>query len=137
MSNQDYIVRTVARARAEAVEYRDANDVYCFSVTYFKRRWTVYLPGTKGERYQPHELTDEETGLVLPRIERFLERQHLLGLFGVTCAVAFEREVVSAEMAERRRLIVEWYAIPDEEERRRRLAEWIAVARAKSRISRR
>lgn len=99
--SKGYNVKLVARN--EAIEYRDEHDVYRFNVSLANQRWTVYLPGSKGESYQVHELTDEELLLILPRIEQYLEGRKYYGLVGPSYPVTFEREgPVSDEMKEAR-----------------------------------
>lgn len=78
------------RARNEGIEYRDECDVYRFNVVLKGKRWTVYLPGSKGPSYQAHELTDRERGLILPRIKEYLERRRFFGVIGPSYPVTFE-----------------------------------------------
>jgi hypothetical protein len=66
-----YTVRLVARN--EGVEYRDQFDVYRFDVTLAGKKWTVVLPGSQGEQYATHELSDDERATILPRISKYLE----------------------------------------------------------------
>jgi hypothetical protein len=88
--SESYKVKLVARN--EGIEYRDERNVYRFNVALANERWTVYLPGSKGESYQVHELTDEERLLILPRIEKYLEGRKYYGLVGPSYPVTFERE---------------------------------------------
>ena len=74
----DYTVRLAARQ--EGVEYRTGSDVYRFDVSLVGREWRLYLPGSRGEQFAPWELTEAEAAEILPRIVRFLERDHLLGI---------------------------------------------------------
>jgi hypothetical protein len=106
--NNSYIVKLVARN--EGIEYRDEHDVYRFNVLLRNERWTVILPGSKGESYQTHELTDEERLLILPRIKQYLEGRKYYGLFGPTYPVAFEREgPISDEIKKARLFAARFY----------------------------
>jgi len=99
---QNYTVRLIDRG--EVIEYRDANDVYRFSGWLKDKTWRVYLPGSKGQYYEPHELTSEEQAVVLPRVRQFLESRKYFGWFGRTYPVVIEREPpVTAQIAEARR----------------------------------
>jgi hypothetical protein len=90
-------------ARNEGIEYRDEHDVYRFNVSLRNQRWTVCLPGSKGESYQVHELTDEERLLILPRVKQYLEGRKYFGLIGSSYPVTFEREgPISDRMKEAR-----------------------------------
>ncbi|HEY1774182.1 MAG TPA: hypothetical protein VGH91_13420 [Gammaproteobacteria bacterium] len=88
--SDDYKVRLVARG--EGLYYRDERDVYRFNVSSRDKTWKVYLPGSRGEAYEPHELTDEERRRILPRIERYFRSEMYFGLFGSSCPVVFERK---------------------------------------------
>jgi hypothetical protein len=85
-----YKVKLVARN--EGIEYRDEHDVYRFAASLKNQKWTVYLPCSKGESYQVHELTDEERLLILPRIEQYLEGRKYYGLVGPSYPVTFKQE---------------------------------------------
>lgn len=99
--SESYKLKLVARN--EGIEYRDDRDVYRFGVSLTDRRWTVYLPGSKGESYEVHELTDEERLLILPRIKQYLEGRKYYGLIGPSYPVTFEREgPISDEMKKAR-----------------------------------
>jgi hypothetical protein len=74
----EYTVRLTARQ--EGVEYRTAADVYRFDVLLAGREWRLYLPGTRGEEFTPHELSDAEAAEILPRIVAFLARDRLFGI---------------------------------------------------------
>lgn len=67
-------------ARQEGLEYRTATDVYRFDVALVGREWRVYLPGSKGEQFAPHELSAAEAAEILPRVVAFLEWDRLFGL---------------------------------------------------------
>jgi hypothetical protein len=86
----DYTVKLVARN--EGIEYRDAVDIYRFNVARSRGRWIVYLPCSKGQCFEPHELTDEERVTVLPRIAHYLETRKYFGFFGRTYSVSVERQ---------------------------------------------
>jgi hypothetical protein len=86
----NYTVRLIDRG--EVIEYRDVNDVYRFSGWLKDKTWRVYLPGSKGQHYEPRELTSEEQAVVLPRIRQFLESRKYFGWFGRTYSVVIERE---------------------------------------------
>jgi hypothetical protein len=107
-TKHNYTVRLVARN--EGIEYRDEHDVYRFGGWLEKKRWIVYLPGSKGEYYEPHELTDEEQNTILPRIKAFLEGRKYFGFFGRTYPVVIEREPpVSDRIAAARRFGQEYW----------------------------
>ena len=99
--SENYKAKLVARN--EGIEYRDEHDIYRFNVSLANQRWTVYLPCSKGEGYQVHELTHEEQLLILPRIKQYLEGRKYYGLVGPSYPVTFEREgPISDEMKEAR-----------------------------------
>jgi hypothetical protein len=92
-----YEVRLVDKS--EVIEYRDDTDVYHFSAWLENKRWTVYLPGTKGKYYQRYELTDDEQKIIFPRIRSYLEGIKYFIWFGPSYPVTFEREgPISPEM---------------------------------------
>jgi hypothetical protein len=98
---ESYTVRLVARN--EGIEYRDKADVYRFNVRLADKKWTVYLPGSKGKQYVTHELTDDERNTILPRIVRYLEGRRYFGFIGRTYPAIFEKEgEVSPEIARSR-----------------------------------
>lgn len=106
--SHEYGVRLAARN--EGLEYRDEFEVYRFNVARKKRRWIVYLPGSKGEHFMTHELSDEERVRILPRIEEYLKGRRYLGLIGPTCSVTFEREgPVSPAIAASRRQAAKYF----------------------------
>jgi hypothetical protein len=103
-----YTLRLVARN--EGIEYRDQFDVYRFNVRLAGRKWTVLLPGSKGEHYVTHELSNEERDAICPRISQFLEGRKYFGFFGSSYPVIFEREgAVSPRVAETRRRAAAWW----------------------------
>lgn len=106
--NEPYRVRLVARN--EGIEYRDEFEVYRFNVARTDRRWIVCLPGSKGEQFMTHELSDEERERILPRIEKYLKGRKYFGLIGRTYPVTFEREgAVSPAIAESRRQAARYF----------------------------
>lgn len=107
-TKQDYSVRLIDRG--ECIEYRDANDVYRFNGWLKGKKWRVYLPGSKGEYYEPHELTNEEQAVVLPRIKQYLEGIKCFYFFGRTYPVVIEREPpVTPQIAATRRVVQEYW----------------------------
>ena len=76
-------------AKNEGIEYRDGSGVYRFDVQLEGRNWIVYLPGSKGEQFQKHDLTAAERDLILPRIVRYLARHNLLSILGRRYSVSF------------------------------------------------
>jgi hypothetical protein len=58
----------------EVIEYRDDVDVYHFDAWLKKKKWTVFLPGTKGKYHQPYELTEDEQKIIFPRIRNYLNK---------------------------------------------------------------
>jgi hypothetical protein len=89
--SSDYKISLVARN--EGLLYRDSTGIYRFDVELSQKVWKVYLPGSKGENYEPHELSADETKIVLPRIEGFLATLKYFRLFGPTYPVRFETRV--------------------------------------------
>jgi|HubBroStandDraft_1064217.scaffolds.fasta_scaffold302026_2 hypothetical protein len=87
---QNYSVRLVARN--EGIEYRDEHDIYRFNTMLKNKKWTVFVPGSKGKYFEPHELTDEEQSTILPRIKKYLEGKKYFGFIGPSYPVIFERE---------------------------------------------
>ena len=79
-------------ARNEAIEYFDKNGVYRFEVSLLGNRWVGYLPGSKGDDFMVHELSEDEGRVVLPRIRSFLESRRYFLIFGKTFPVVFERK---------------------------------------------
>jgi len=100
--------------RGESIEYRDDVDVYHFSVWRKKKKWRVYLPGTKGKYFEPHELTENEQEVIFPRIRDYLEGLKNFVWFGTSYPVSFEREgPISAEMRALRLAIPRYLAKRD------------------------
>ena len=99
--NQRYTVRLVARN--EGIEYSDESGLYWFDVVLKHKQWTVFLPGSKGEFFQTHELTSEEQNRIGPRIIKYLESKKYFGFFGPSYPAVFAREApVSEEIAQSR-----------------------------------
>jgi hypothetical protein len=110
--NEVYEVKFVG-GKNEVIEYRDDVDVYHFNAWLKKRKWTVYLPGTKGKYHQPYELTEDEQKVIFPRIRNYLEGIKYFIWFGRYPAV-FEREgPISPEMKALRLAIPEYLARRD------------------------
>jgi len=78
-------------ARNEGIDYVDEQDIYRFGVALTDRVWRVFLPGSKGEKFGMHELTEAEVSVVLPRIKQFLESRKYFGIIGSTYPVIFEQ----------------------------------------------
>jgi hypothetical protein len=98
---QRYSVRLVVRN--EGIEYRDESGIYRFDVALKQKRWTVFLPGSKGEFFQIHELTPEECDRIEPRIIKYLENKRYFGFIGPSYPAVFAREApVSEEIAQSR-----------------------------------
>jgi hypothetical protein len=107
-TKRDYSVRFIDRG--ECIEYRDANDVYRFAGWLKGKKWWGYLPGSKGEYYEPHELTTEEQAVVLPRIKQYLEGIRCFYFFGRTYSVVIEREPpVTPQIAATRRVVQDYW----------------------------
>lgn len=85
--SSEYVVRLIDRN--EVIDYRDANDRYQFSVRFTNKQWIVSMPGIKGEGYHPHELTEDESRIILPRIKTYLEGLKYLRWVGPTYPVTF------------------------------------------------
>ena len=77
----------------EGVEYRDEEGVFRFNVELVGRDCILFLPGSKGDTYQQHELTPEEEERILPRITRYLSRVWWLGIFPRSYSVVVRRHV--------------------------------------------
>ena len=73
-----YTVRLTARQ--EGLEYRTASDVYRFDVLLTDGEWQLYLPGSRGEDFAPHELTEAEAAEILPRLVAHLRHDRLFGI---------------------------------------------------------
>jgi hypothetical protein len=78
------------RARLEGLEYREGDDVYRFGMAFKGDRWVVYLPGSKGDQYEMHQLTESERIRILPRVKAYLESRRRFGLVGATYPATFE-----------------------------------------------
>jgi hypothetical protein len=78
--------------RNEVVEYRDSSGEYHFSVRKEGRRWLILLPGSRGAEYQGHELTPNEEGRIILRLEKYLCRIWWFGVFPRSYSVATARE---------------------------------------------
>ena len=78
MTAGDYSVRLTARQ--EGVEYRTRSEVYHFDVLLVDGEWRLYLPGSRGERFEPHELTEAEAAEIIPRIVSHLAHDRVLGV---------------------------------------------------------
>jgi hypothetical protein len=106
-----YEVRLINRG--ESIEYGDDVDVYHFNAWLKKRKWRVYLPGTKGKYHQPYELTQDEQNIIFPRIREYLEGIKYFIWFG-RYPVSFEREgPISPEMRSLRLAIPQYLARRD------------------------
>ena len=87
MPGDDY--RVVLVPPNEAVEYSDSEGVHRFGVTLRSGEWTVFLPGTRGDRFEPHELSADEEARILPRISKYLSRIKWFGIFPRSYTVRF------------------------------------------------
>ena len=76
--SRDHTISLVARQ--EGIEYRTASEVYRFDVLLHEGEWRLYLPGSRGEAFTPHELTEAEAAEILPRIEAYLRQDRLFGV---------------------------------------------------------
>jgi hypothetical protein len=112
LMKEKYEVRLIDKG--EVIEYRDDIDVYHFSAWRKNKKWTVYLPGTNGKYYQPHELTEDEQKVIFPRIRTHLEGIRYFIWFGPSYPVIFEREgPISPEMKALRLAIPQYLAKRD------------------------
>jgi hypothetical protein len=68
-------------ARNEGVEYQDETGIYRFNVSLNDRRWTLFLPGSRGGSYESHLMDEAERSRILPRVIEFLEHVRWFGLF--------------------------------------------------------
>lgn len=81
-------VRIQLTARNEGVSYQDKQGLLLHYNVLLKRgRWQLYLPGSRGARFERYVMSEEESRVVLPRIVAFLERVKWLGLFSRSYAV--------------------------------------------------
>lgn len=78
-------------ARNEVVEYQDEVDSYWFDVKLNGRVWTIFLPGSRGDKSRVHELDEEEFHRVIPRLREYLSSIKWLGLFGGPFEVEIKR----------------------------------------------
>ena len=78
------------------VEYRDETGVYRFAAVWARRKWIVYLPGSKGERFERYELSDLERNVIFPRIARYLGGRRYFGFVHRAYPVIFERGAPSS-----------------------------------------
>ena len=76
--SEAYTVRLTARQ--EGLEYRTAAAVYRFDVLLANGEWLLYLPGSKGEDFAPHELTETEAAEIVPRLVAHLAHDRLCGI---------------------------------------------------------
>jgi hypothetical protein len=107
-----YEVRLIDKG--EVIEYRDDIDIYHFNAWRKGKKWTVYLPGTKGKYYQPHELTEDEQRVIFPRIRKYFEGTKSFVWFGPSYPVIFEREgPISPQMRALRLAIPQYLAKRD------------------------
>jgi hypothetical protein len=106
--SKGYTVKLVARN--EGIEYRDDGGVYRFNVALANDKWVVYLPCSKGDLFEAHELTAEEQERITPRIAKYLEGKKYFGVVGPSYPVVFEREpAASAQVIESRRHASEYW----------------------------
>jgi hypothetical protein len=68
-------------ARNEGIDYIDDSGIYHFNVCLKDNQWDLQIPGTKGNQFEPYELTDEEQKRILPRITKYLENVKWFALF--------------------------------------------------------
>ena len=78
-------------ARQEGLEYRAGDAVYRFDVLLADGEWQLYLPGSKGEDYAPHELTEAEAAAILPRLVAHLAGDRVFGVAVRTYPVRVRR----------------------------------------------
>jgi hypothetical protein len=75
--------------RGEIVEYIENNDIYEFDA-YLKRKvWELNLLCSKNG--VDHELSDEESKIIVPRIVEYLEKLNFFFIFGGNYKVKTER----------------------------------------------
>jgi hypothetical protein len=90
MAKERYSVRLTARN--EGIEYVDDCDVYRFDVSLIDKVWRLYLPGSKGAQYDVHELDEDESERILPRVTHYLETIKYLGFYRPRYPVSVERK---------------------------------------------
>ena len=78
MDEDDYTVELVARQ--EGIRYRSRGALHHFDVALVGDEWQLFLPGSRGETFAPHELTAAEEAEILPRIVAHLETDRVLGV---------------------------------------------------------
>ncbi len=86
---RDYRIKLTARN--EGLEYVDESNVYRFNVNLKGEVWTVFLPGSRGEKFEIHELEKVEEEKILPRLSKFLSCIKWFGLFPHSYSVKFVR----------------------------------------------
>lgn len=79
-------------ARNEVVEYRDGVDTYWFYTQLAGDTWTLFLPGSRGDKSRVHELDEEEVQRVIPRVTEYLTNVKWFGLFGGPYSVEIVRK---------------------------------------------
>jgi hypothetical protein len=97
----EFTIRLVARN--EGIEYREGLETYRFNISLVGGQWRVYLPGTKGEFFEVHELSTQERDRILPRIEAYLGSRRYFVLVGPTFPVTFVPEEPPSESLVRSR----------------------------------
>ena len=86
-SDEDYRIRLAPRN--EGVEYTDSQGAYRFAVTHTAKEWAILLPATRGDNFEPHELSPDEEARILPRVSRYLSRVKWFGVFPRSYSVRF------------------------------------------------
>lgn len=69
--------------RSEILDYVESDDTYSFSVCRGAKEWELNLFGIKNGA--DHDLTDEESRVLLPRLVTFLKNKR--GIFGLGAAL--------------------------------------------------
>jgi hypothetical protein len=90
--------RVVLAAKNEGVDYMDDSGVYHFDVSQTRNEWTLIVPPSKGQKFEPHELTPDEEARILPRVTKYLSRIRWFGVFPRSYSVRIVREPFGADV---------------------------------------
>jgi hypothetical protein len=77
--NNKYQIRLTARN--EGIEYRDETMLLRFNVSLRNGTWHIYLPCSRGDKYETYQLTAAEYEKVIPRIKDYLSAIKWFGFF--------------------------------------------------------
>lgn len=75
----------------EGIEYADDSGVYRFDIALDNKEWTIFLPCTKGDRYERYILNNEDEMRILGRVILYLKSVKWFGIFPVKYSVVVKR----------------------------------------------